>query len=135
MDRSDLAAAYLAKATASLEAAEREFAADGLDACANRAYYACFQAAVAALIREGIWPDASSGQWGHAFVETRFVGQLIHRRHRFPSELRAVLSDNRALRQKGDYEPDAVTGAEASRSLRRGRVFVGAIRAKHGESR
>jgi uncharacterized protein (UPF0332 family) len=44
---------YLAKATESLLTAESEFANGRYNSCANRCYYACFQAAIAALIREG----------------------------------------------------------------------------------
>jgi uncharacterized protein (UPF0332 family) len=68
---------YLAKAAESLLSAESDFAGSRYNSCANRCYYACFQAAVAALIREGIHPH---GDWGHDFVQGRFVGQLIDRR-------------------------------------------------------
>ena len=47
---------YLAKATESLQTAESEFANGRYNSCANRCYYACFQAAIAALLREGIRP-------------------------------------------------------------------------------
>lgn len=123
---------FLAKAEESLASAEADFAAGRSNGCANRAYYACFQAAIVALLRDEIRPEGRDAQWGHAFVESRFVGQLVNRRHRFPSELRAVLSDNRDLRQKGDYRPDAVTRAEATRSLRRSHTFVAAVRAGGG---
>ncbi len=48
--------AYLAKAEESLAGAEREFAAGAYNNCANRAYYACFQAAIAALDLADIRP-------------------------------------------------------------------------------
>ena len=56
---------YLAKATESLLTAESEFANGRYNSCANRCYYACFQAVIAALLHEGIRPR---GQWSHAFV-------------------------------------------------------------------
>ena len=43
---------YLAKAEESLRTAESEFANGRYNSCANRCYYACFQAAIAALLRE-----------------------------------------------------------------------------------
>jgi uncharacterized protein (UPF0332 family) len=53
---------YLAKATESLLSAESEFVNGRYNSCANRCYYACFQAAIAALLSEGIHP---AGQWSH----------------------------------------------------------------------
>jgi hypothetical protein len=47
-----------------------------------------FQAAVAALIRAGIRPPSGTAQWGHDFVQARFFGDLINRRHLYPAELR-----------------------------------------------
>ena len=47
---------YLAKATESLLTAESEFVNGRYNSCANRCYYACFLAAIAALLREGMRP-------------------------------------------------------------------------------
>lgn len=127
------AEAYLVKAEESLASAESDFVAGRYNGCANRTYYACFQAGIAALLREGIRPTGRDGQWGHEFVESRFVGQLVNRRHRYPAELRSVLSDNRDLRQKGDYRPAPVIRGEAARSLRRGHRFFDAVRAGEGK--
>jgi uncharacterized protein (UPF0332 family) len=49
----DEGAAFLAKAQESLASAEADFAAGRLNRCANRSHYACFQAAVAALVGVG----------------------------------------------------------------------------------
>src|SRR5215471_6913893 len=65
---------YLAKAAESLQTAESEFANGRYNSCANRCYYACFQAAIAALLAEGI---RARGQWSHEFVQGQFVGVLI----------------------------------------------------------
>ncbi len=92
-------------------------------------YYACFQAAIAAILNEGIHP---SGQWNHQFVQAQFVGVLINKRKRYESELRRVLSDNQSLRDKADYRPEFVTASQASRALRRTRQFVTAIRQRGG---
>lgn len=45
---------YLSKAIESLEIAEIAFANGRYNSCANRSYYACFQAAIAALLDVGI---------------------------------------------------------------------------------
>jgi uncharacterized protein (UPF0332 family) len=90
----------LAKATESLLSAESEFVNGRYNSCANRCYYACFQAAIAALLGEGIRP---AGQWNHQFVQAQFVGVLINQRKRYDAQLRRVLADNQSLRDKADY--------------------------------
>jgi uncharacterized protein (UPF0332 family) len=120
---------YLTKAYESLLTAESEFANGRYNSCANRTYYACFQAAIAAILTEGIRP---AGQWNHQFVQAQFVGVLINKRKRYESELRRVLADNQSLRDKADYRPEFVTAIQASRALRRTRQFVSAIRKRGG---
>ena len=131
MSDNNAADSYLRKAIESLAGAESEYANGRLDNCVNRAYYACFQAAIAALLQEGI--RASRSQWGHTFVQSQFVGQLINRRHRYPSTVRSTLAELLTLRQSADYDPDPISRPEASRSLRRSRDFVDAIRQGGGE--
>src|SRR5918999_4895082 len=120
---------YLTKAIESLLTAESKFANGRYNSCANRSYYACFQAAIAAILNEGIHP---SGQWNHQFVQAKFVGVLINQRKRYDAQLRRVLSDNQSLRDKADYRPEFVTATQASRALRRTRLFVTAIRQRGG---
>jgi uncharacterized protein (UPF0332 family) len=120
---------YLTKAIESLLTAESEFANGRYNSCANRSYYACFQAAIAAILKEGIRP---AGQWNHPFVHAQFVGVLINQRKRYESELRRVLADNQSLRDKADYRPEFVTATQVSRALRRTRLFVTAIRQRGG---
>ena len=120
---------YLVKATESLLTAESEFVNGRYNSCANRCYYACFQAAIAALLREGIRPR---GQWSHEFVQGQFVGVLINQRHLYDTQLRRVLSDNQSLRDKADYRAELVTAIRAGRALRRSRLFVAAVRQRGG---
>ena len=94
---------YLAKADESLCTAESEFANGRYNSCAHRCYYACFQAAIAALLSEGVRPR---GQWSHAFVQGQFVGVFINQRHLYETQLRRVLADNQHVREKADYRPD-----------------------------
>jgi uncharacterized protein (UPF0332 family) len=120
---------YLAKAEESLRTAESEFANGRYNSCANRCYYACLQAAIAALLAEGI---RARGQWSHEFVQGQFVGVLINKRKRYDPELRRVLADNQSLRDKADYRPELVTATQANRALRRSRLFVSAVRQRGG---
>src|SRR6266478_6297717 len=91
---------YLAKAEESLRTAESEFANGRYNSCANRAYYACFQAAVAALLAAGIRPASPRGEWSHEFVQSQFNGLLIIRRKLYPITLRRVLRDTIEVREK-----------------------------------
>jgi len=122
-------AIYLTKAIESLLTAESEFVNGRYNSCANRCYYACFQGAIAALLSQGIRP---SGQWNHQFVQAQFVGVLINQRKRYDAQLRRALSDNQSLRDKADYRLELVTDTQASRALRRTRLFVTAIRQRGG---
>jgi uncharacterized protein (UPF0332 family) len=117
---------YLRRAELSLLGTESEYDVGRYENCANRCYSACFRAAIAALRSADIRP--AGNQWGHDFVESRFVGQLVDRRHRYPRSLRSVLADLRVLRQRADYGDGAITQTEAFRGLRRAREFVEAIR-------
>jgi len=123
---------YLAKAEESLQTAESEFANGRYNSCANRCYYACFQAAIAAMIREGM--RSSTGRWPHTFVQSSFVGQLINRRHRYPTTLRDTLGELQVLRHRAVYETEMIAQTEAYRSLRRYREFVTTVRQKVGTS-
>ena len=122
---------FLDKALESLAGAESEFANERYNNTANRAYYAVFHAAIAALKRAGIRP--ARDEWSHEFVPSQCDGVLINRRHLYPTELRGVLSRNAGVRLSADYDEDPVTQTEASRALRRSRTFVRAIEMGGGE--
>lgn len=132
MDTERTGEQYLAKAEASRAGAESEFAADRFDNCANRSYYACFQAAIAALLRAGIGPRSRDGQWRHDAVQAQFAEQLIDRRKLFPTNLRGTLERGAVLRASADYSPDQASHVQAARALRRAREFVAAIAEREG---
>jgi uncharacterized protein (UPF0332 family) len=91
---------FLEKARESLIGAESEFLNQRYNNSVNRAYYACFQAAIAALQNAGI--NARGDNWGHEFVQAQFNGMLINRRHLYPTDLRNILGRNYALRVRAD---------------------------------
>jgi uncharacterized protein (UPF0332 family) len=126
---------FLDKAMESLIGAESEFLNSRYNNCANRCYYACFQAAIVALQGAGIAPRGTTGQWSHAFVPAQFEGMLINRRKLYPTQLRGTLGHLYGLRQTADYDEDPVTQTEANRALRRTRTFVQAIQERGGENR
>src|SRR3990172_10237917 len=102
MEESQVTEIYLLKAEESLAGAESEFINGRYNNTANRCYYACFQAAIAALLQEGFEP--AGGQWSHEFVPARFVGDLINRRHLYPTDLRDVLERTYAVLETADYK-------------------------------
>lgn len=131
----DEAGVYLAKAEESLAGAESEFAAGRYNSCANRCYYACFQAAVSALIQDGILPSGGRDEWDHGFVHGRFTGQLVNRRKLYPARLRDTLSRTFTVREQGDYRPIGVSQRRVARSLDQARAFVSAVASRGGGQR
>lgn len=129
---------FLAKARESLAGADSEFANERFHNCANRCYYACFQAAIYALEEHGLTSQGGRGRstWSHEALQATFVGELINRRKVLPTELRDVLSRTYTLREAADYKRDVVSQTQASRVLRRTRIFVETItRSQGGDQR
>jgi uncharacterized protein (UPF0332 family) len=125
--------AFLAKAEENLASATSEFVNGRYNACANRCYYACFQAAVAALMRAGVRPPSGSrGEWGHAFVHARFAGDLVNRRKLYPPSLRDTLMRLLTARQRADYHAASVSQTQASRALRLTEELVTTVVSREG---
>lgn len=124
---------FLDKARESLAGAESEFAHGRHNNCANRCYYGCFQAAIAALLYDGIILTGGRTTWGHDFVQARFVGQLINRRKVYASSLRDSLARNLILRHTADYTIEQVTETQAARAVRRARDFLEAVESRGTE--
>jgi uncharacterized protein (UPF0332 family) len=119
----DEADAYRQKAWESFAGAESETANARYNNAANRAYYACYQAAIAALMGAGL----SRSRWDHDYVQAQFAGQLIARRKLYPSELRSMLSDLSLLRVEADYEQKNVSRSSAQRAVRDARRFLNRV--------
>ena len=125
---------FIDKAEESLAGAASELLAQRYNNSANRAYYACFQAAVFALWRAGT-PTPAQGIWSHAFVQAEFAGQLVNRRKLYAPELREALPRLRDLRVRADYVAGEVARTAAERAVRRAREFVAAVRERSGQYR
>ena len=119
--------AYLEKAIESLAGAESEFANRRYNNCANRCYYAMFQAAIAALIVAGVRSANVKGQWDHGFVQAQFSGVLIARRKLYPSDLASFFSEVAQRRVTADYGVFAVSETVAERALQKAKLFVSAV--------
>lgn len=117
---------YLAKAQLNLSAAERDLQAQAYDPCVSRAYYAIFQAAIAALF--ALTDFEKRGRfWDHGYVAAEFSRRLIHRRKVFARNFAGTLDDLRSRRHKADYDSRFIGGKVAERSLEKARQFVRAI--------
>lgn len=123
---------YLAKARESLQGAESEYVNKRYNNCANRCYYACFQAAVHALTVAGFTSSTSRSTWSHEALQATFVRELINRRKVYPAELRDILASLYSLRQSADYTRQWVTEVQSLRALRRTRTFLAAIQSPGG---
>jgi hypothetical protein len=128
--------AYLAKATESLSSAETDFAAARYNSCANRAYYACFQAAIAALLSASIRPNNPREEWSHEFVQSQFNGLLINRRKLYAMSLRRtlILLANSGIRYRSHYK-DAVASGSMTRAKADRRVLSRATPANQSATR
>ncbi len=100
---------------------------------ANRAYYACFQAAIQALEDAGIQSRSALAEWKHGALQAAFAGDLITRRKLYPSDLRGVLTRNYELRQTADYQRHAVTQTQAARAVDRAESVVAAVQQGGGK--
>ena len=119
--------AFLAKARESLAGASSEIESGRYNNAVNRAYYACFQAAIAALDLAGVRPSGGKQAWGHDFVQAQFSGLLVNRRKVYPTTLRGTLNDLMDLRHEADYRPGNITETQAARAVVRARAFVDAV--------
>jgi uncharacterized protein (UPF0332 family) len=115
---------YLRKAQESLASAEADLEATRYNSAANRAYYAAFQAAVAALISQSIRPATN---WEHNFVTSQFSGRLIKRRKVISARLASALDDLFDVRVTADYRSEGVSARAGQRVAATARDFVETI--------
>ena len=106
---------FLNKAEENLKVAQVSFESGCYNACANRAYYAAFQAAIAALAAHG----APKGKNDHAWVQSEFNRRLIKRQKTHPSRLKSYLPKMQQVRNKADYSEKDVGRKAASKQLSR----------------
>ena len=116
--------------------ATRAFADGEYDPCASRAYYAVFQAAIAALLKlTDARPRMVQGRfvWEHDWVPGQFNRRLIHERKLFSSDLVNVPSELLQRRHEADYYENRVSEKTARRSLDKAKRFVEAVQEKLGD--
>jgi uncharacterized protein (UPF0332 family) len=114
---------FLEKAVENLDIAQVAFDNGAYNAVANRAYYAAFQSAIAALAREGITHEDNP----HSWVQAQFSGILIQRRKLFSSLLKSHLLDMQRMRDDADYSTQMISKSKARTQLRQATEFVSSI--------
>jgi uncharacterized protein (UPF0332 family) len=119
---------FLTKAQSNLQAAERDQTHGAFDACVSRAYFAAFQAAIAALLALADYRRRGH-YWDHGEVAAEFTRRLIRQRKLFGGELASVLDDLKTRRHQADYSTVATSGKIAQRTLDKAKKLVGLVAA------
>ena len=120
------AQSYLRKAEAALSAARLLSQAKDGDGACNRAYYAMFDAAHAALFALGV-EGMTSPIKTHNGLIAKFGQEVILKGHlaaTFGEELNVV----QRFRQVADYSGDLVAADKAAWAVERAEAFVAAVR-------
>lgn len=114
---------FLSKAKENLTAAELLFDRSLFNASVNRAYFAAFQMAIAALADKGITSDDNDHKW----VQSAFSNELVNRRKIYPGKFRSYLSDMQSVRNDADYRFIATSKKIAERQLSKAKEFLNII--------
>ncbi len=106
----ELQTAFVEKGLRALASARLMLDDGDTEAAANRAYYACFNLACAALLGVGEQPKTHSGV--HNCFALRFVAT-----GRVPEDIARTLPHAAQLRERADYDALAVTDTHAAADL------------------
>jgi uncharacterized protein (UPF0332 family) len=117
---------YWLKANENLEVALLAYKRKKHNVCASLAYYAVFQASIAALIKLTEL-RARDNEWGHGQVQAELNRRLIMRRKVLPAGIGRIPMDLIELRHVADYMPESVSGKEAKWACDGSRKFLTAV--------
>ncbi len=120
---SETAQKYLEKSKESLASAKDDLAKKRFNSCANRAYYACYQAAVALLLKYNVTPAGEKELRKHGAVQSQ-IAVLIKRKKILPTNQRDVLSELIGVRITADYFASSVPKRAAKQALKKAEEFV-----------
>jgi uncharacterized protein (UPF0332 family) len=119
---------FLAKARSNLEAAERDRSHRAFDPCVSRAYFAAFQAAIAALLALAEYRRRGH-YWDHGEIAAKFTRRLIRQRKIFSSDTASILDELKTRRHQADYSTTSMSEKIAERALDKARKLVELIEA------
>ena len=118
---------FFTKAQENIKAAELLFENGLYNASANRAYYAVFHAAIAALAAVGINVDVGDRS-SHQTTHSNFATELIQRRKMYSNHLKSYLIELQTIRNRADYRSESISKAVASKQVKRAQEFVESVR-------
>ena len=121
---------YMGKAETALSSARRNLQAGDGDGACDRAYYAMFNAAHAALFALGIEGLARPIKT-HNGLMVKFGQEVVLPGH-LPADHGQDLNNVQKFRLVADYSADSVDLADAGWSVERAAAFVAAVKAKFG---
>jgi len=116
--------AFSNRAHENFKAAELLFEAELYNASANRAYYAAFHLAIAAIYSLGIEPTID-----HRTIQTLFSDNFFNRRKILPSKYKEYLSDLQTIRNHSDYKA-GINKKKASIQLKMSNEFIDIVHDK-----
>jgi uncharacterized protein (UPF0332 family) len=119
-------AAYMRKAEQALSSARQLLATGDADGACNRAYYAMFDAAQAALLAANVGTAASAAKT-HRGLISAFGQHLVLGGH-VAAELGSSLNKVERLRLLADYTGDPVSDEDSAWAVGQSNIFVSAIR-------
>jgi uncharacterized protein (UPF0332 family) len=119
---------FFEKAVENIKDAEDAFRNARYNACANRSYFAAYQAAVSLLSKFGV--KSPKLDFDHAWVQANFVVNFIKRKKVLSSKFSDYLNDLRSLREIADYRPVSVSKKDAKRALDKANELIKEI-SKH----
>lgn len=100
-----------------------------VDGAANRAYYAMFDAAGAALLASGAPVDPSNLTRSHSGLIGAFGNYLV-KNGSVSKDLGRLLNRAYEIRQAADYNGDSVELADAREMVEQAEIFIAAMRAE-----
>jgi uncharacterized protein (UPF0332 family) len=121
--------ALMAKADTACASARALLELDDVDGAANRAYYAMFDAARAALLASGAPIEPDSIGRTHSGLIGAF-GNCLVRNGPVPKEIGRLLNRAHEVRLVADYNGNSVESADAMEMVKQAEIFVAAMRAQ-----
>ena len=124
--RRPMPAALMAKAGTACASARALLELGDVDGAVNRAYYAMFDAARAALLASGAPVEPDIGRT-HGGLIAAFGGYLV-KNGPVAKEMGQLLNRAHEVRQAADYSGDSVEPANAEELVEQAEAFVAAMR-------
>jgi len=118
----------MAKADTACSSARTLLDLGDVDGAANRAYYAMFDAARAALLASGAPVEPEIGRTHSGLIGA--FGNFLVKNGPVPKDMGRLLNRAHEIRQAADYNGNSVEPADAKEVVEQAETFVAAMRAK-----